>query len=264
MKTEWLRDPITGGTYKVAIDGLEGHNVYRYRAVARAQGITSYGEELSFEASPALINTISLGWNLEDAKMDEYNVHFRVTHLSEAKRYRIVVYGDKGYEYAREDPVTGTKEADIKVNIPLELIEEKGYGLSCGVYDLDKREYIVTKATVIPPFDLKLTTNIGGTLTNIPTTIRTETNYPFIIQIDNTGDKDRKAALIFQFTGVGMGPLYIYPFPHAPPSEVTEAVVIPAGGSIGFEIIIWLPNAAVPTGTQSAMYDLHITLTAFE
>lgn len=266
-KKEWLSGFITGGIYKLPIDGLERKSVYRYKAITRenVDSETYYGEELSFTAAPAVIDAINLGWNLEDAKMDEFMAHFNVSNLSENKHYRISIWSiDEYLLYAREDNITGRTEVEIRAKIPLGVIETYGYLLSCKVEDLDAGLVVVDETFIIPPFDLKLTTNIGGTLTDIPTTIRTETDYPFIIQIDNTGDKDRKAAIIFQFTGVDMGPLYIYPFPHAPPSEVTEGVVIPAGGSIGFEIIIWLPNAAVPTGATSAMYDLHLTLTAFE
>ena len=197
--------------------------------------------------------------------MDEFIAHFNVSNLSENKRYRISIWSkDESLLYAREDNITGKTEVKIRAKIRLGTIETYGYLLSCKVEDLGTGLVVIDETYIIPSFDLKLHTNIGGTLTQIPATIETATDYPFTIQIDNEGDKSRDAAIIFKFVGIDLGPLYTFSYPHDVPSIETDSINIPVGESRGFEININLPHGAVPEGATSARYNLDIILTAFE
>jgi hypothetical protein len=63
---------------------------------------------------------------------------------------------------------------------------------------------------------------------------------------------------------VGLGPGYVYAYPHDEPSKEEDSILVPAGQSVAYEITVNVPNDAVPLGAMSATYNLNIILSAFE
>jgi hypothetical protein len=274
-KVEWLPDPIKGGTFKSNLSNLEGNETYRFRAVGRMGDKTGFGVEQLFETVPAVITPISMGWNLEDAKIDEYNVHLSVSNLSETKRYRILLYGGRGYEFARIDPVTGLKEVEIKANIPIERFKEYGYEVHCGVYDLDTSEWLLTEGYPVSP--LSISVNMGATIAagGIPDEMETRTDTTFTFIVDNNSTTDLNVDVFLSFKGVDTPLEYSHDLVGLQPSEgvyilpgtditvlndgyiAKEMLILKAGESGSYALNVWLPNEAVPSGQDSASYTIH-------
>ena len=275
MSTIWREGWIREGEYKVAVRELEGNETYRFRAVATAGEKVGYGEEKLFETVPAIIDVVSLGWNLEDAKVNEYNAHFRISQLSESKRYRLVIYGGRGHEFARIEPVSGLKEEDIKSNIPLEDFEEYGYMLSCGVYDLDTGEWLITEGYPVSP--LKVTVDMAETIATggIPQEMETRTDTPFSFIVSNESTIDLNVDVYLSFKGIsttlefprdiiGLEPSaegYILPGSDILVWDegfiARNKIVVKAGESSTYTLTVMLPDEAVPIGNVYADYTIH-------
>ncbi|MEA1998110.1 MAG: carboxypeptidase-like regulatory domain-containing protein [Euryarchaeota archaeon] len=275
MNTVWREGYIRAGEYKVAVSGLEGNETYRFRAVAKAGEKFGYGEEMLFNTVPAVITPISLGWNLEDAKADEYNAHFNISNLSEAKAYRVVLYGGRDHEFARLEPVTDSKEVEIKANIPLEDLDEYGYELHCGVYDLGLMDWLLTEGYSISP--LNVTVNMPETIATegLPSEMETRTDTTFTFTVENKSTMDLGVDVYLSFRGVGITQEYPRDIEGLtladggytlPGSDILvlgngyvagDPIPIRAGESGSYTLTVLLPDKAVPSGQTYADYTIH-------